>query len=160
MRFFTTLLLLLVSASAWAQGVQAFKAGSLAQIEARHHGRPFVLLVWSLDCPFCHTSLEVLARARAANPQLEIVTVSTDPLADQALSVPAQARLAALALLDDTWSFGSDPAERLRFALDPGWRGEKPRSYWYDASGKRVAYSGLIKPEQLQKWQRRRLAPR
>jgi hypothetical protein len=144
--------LLLVSAASWAQGLQAFQPRSLAEIEARHRGRPFVLLVWSMDCQFCHASLEELARARAAHPQLDIVTVSTDPLADPQLAGQVHARLSTLSLLGDTWSFGSDPAERLRFALDPAWRGEKPRSYWYDASGKRVAYSGLIRPERLQKW--------
>lgn len=152
MRTITAVLLLLASACSWGQGVQAFKAQSLEQIEARHRGRPFVMLVWSMDCQFCHASLDELARFRAANPTVDIVTVSTDPLADQALTTQAQTRLAALSLKADTWSFGSDPAERLRYALDPAWRGEKPRSYWYDASGKRVAYSGLIKPERLQKW--------
>jgi len=154
MRMIAMLMLILASAGSWAQELHSFNARSLAEIEARHRGRPFVLLVWSMDCQFCHASLEELARARAENPGLDIVTVSTDPVADGALSKQAQARIAALALGAETWGFGNEAAERLRFALDPAWRGEKPRSYWYDASGNRVAYSGLIRPQRLKDWQR------
>jgi hypothetical protein len=31
------------------------------------------------------------------------------------------------------------------------WRGEKPRSYWYDAQGQRIAYSGVITPAVIAK---------
>lgn len=53
-------------------------------------------------------------------------------------------RLGSLSLLDHAWAFGSMPPEQLRFAIDLRWHGEKPRSYLYDAQGKRTAYSGLI----------------
>jgi hypothetical protein len=146
---------LLVSSAGLAQSIKPFGAQSLEQIQAAHRGKPFVLLVWSMDCEFCQASLEVLSKARAAHPGLDLVTVTTDPIADQVLTGQVRKRLGSLRLLNDPWSFGGDAPERLRFVLDPDWHGEKPRSYWYDAKGQRTAYSGLIKADMLAQWKRR-----
>jgi len=141
--------------SAWAgHGVQPFEPQSLAQVVAAQQGKPFVLLVWSMDCEFCQASLDNLSRLRARHPDLRVVTVSTDPIGDTALQAQLTRRLGSLSLLDQAWSFGSKSPEQLRFALDPRWRGEKPRSYWYDAKGNRTAYSGLITGERIEGWLR------
>lgn len=134
-----------------AGGLRSFEPQSVEQIAARHKGKPFVVLVWSMDCEFCQHSLDVLSKARAANPGFDIVTITTDPLSDGALSQMVRQRLSGIDLLADAWSFGSMAPERLRHAIDPRWRGEKPRSYWYDAQGQRVAYSGVITPAVIEK---------
>jgi hypothetical protein len=142
---------LAAASAASAGGLKSFEPHSVEQIAAGHKGKPFVVLVWSMDCEFCQHSLDVLAKARAANPGFDIVTISTDPLSDGALSAMVKKRLASIDLLDDAWSFGALAPERLRYAIDPRWRGEKPRSYWYDAQGQRVAYSGVITPAVIEK---------
>jgi thiol-disulfide isomerase/thioredoxin len=139
--------------SAWAgHGVQPFEPQSLEQVVAEHQGRPFLLVVWSMDCEFCQASLDTLARVRARHPGLRVVTVSTDPIGNTALQAQLAHRLGSLSLLDQAWSFGSKSPEQLRFAIDPRWHGEKPRSYWYDAQGKRASYSGLITAERVEDW--------
>ena len=140
-----------VSAPASAAALKTFEPASVEQIAATHKGKPFVVLVWSMDCEFCQHSLDVLSKARAANPGFDIVTISTDPLSDAALSQMVKKRLSGIDLLADAWSFGGLAPERLRYAIDPRWRGEKPRSYWYDAQGQRVAYSGVITPAVIEK---------
>jgi hypothetical protein len=145
---------LAASPSAYAAGnagLKSFAPQSVEQIAASHKGKPFVVLVWSMDCEFCQHSLDVLSKARAANPGFDIVTITTDPLSDAALSQLVTKRLSGIDLLADAWSFGSLAPERLRYAIDPRWRGEKPRSYWYDAQGQRVAYSGVITPALIEK---------
>jgi hypothetical protein len=134
-----------------ASALKTFEPASVEQIAAAHQGKPFVVLVWSMDCEFCQHSLDVLSKARAANPGFDIVTITTDPLADAALSQMVKKRLSGIDLLADAWGFGSLAPERLRYAIDPRWRGEKPRSYWYDAQGQRVAYSGVITPAVIDK---------
>jgi len=133
-------------AGASVAGLKAFEPASVEQIAASHMGKPFVVLVWSMDCEFCQHSLDVLSKARAANPSFDIVTITTDPLSDAALAQMVKKRLSGIDLMADAWSFGGLAPERLRYAIDPRWRGEKPRSYWYDARGQRVAYSGVITP--------------
>jgi thiol-disulfide isomerase/thioredoxin len=131
--------------------LKAFEPQSVEQIAASHKGKPFVVLVWSMDCEFCQHSLDVLSKARAANPGFDIVTITTDPLSDAALAQMVKKRLSGIDLLAEAWSFGGQAPERLRYAIDPRWRGEKPRSYWYDAQGQRVAYSGVITPAVIDK---------
>lgn len=146
------LVMQLVPLATGAQQLRSFEPASLEEIVASHKGKPFLLLVWSMDCEFCQVSLDVIARARAADPRLEVVTVTTDPLSDPVLSAQVKSRLGAIDLMSDAWSFGRESPERLRFALDPAWRGEKPRTYWYDAGGKRIGLSGTVSPHRLAQW--------
>jgi len=144
-------LAVLLSAAARPESLHPFEPQSLGDIVAAHHGRPFVVLVWSMDCEFCQASLDTLARVRTTRHDFDIVTVSTDPLADAELAAQSTRRLDSIGLLHDAWSFGAQAPEQLRFAIDPRWRGEKPRSYWFDAAGRRTAHSGVITPELIDK---------
>lgn len=42
--------------------------------------------------------------------------------------------------------------ERLRAALDAGWRGEMPRTVWIGRDGAREARSGLLTADVLDSW--------
>jgi hypothetical protein len=78
------------------------------------------------------------------------VLVSTDgPRAREAV-------LAVLARhgLDEAqaWVFADIPPERLRHTVDPAWLGELPRSYFYEADGKRLVVSGRPNAAMLDRW--------
>lgn len=124
--------------------LQAFEPDSLARIVEQHKGKPFVLVVWSLDCVYCQHSMKALAEEKRRNKGLTVVTVSTDPASDPDAVALMQKRLASFGMTRSAWAYGDAPAEHLRFAIDPKWRGEKPRSYWFNAQGERTAYSGVL----------------
>jgi hypothetical protein len=129
-----------------APDIRRFEADGMTQVLASKAGRPFVMLVWSLDCTYCHASMKNLADAKNS-PDFDIVTVAIEPASDQQTTELIAAATAQLGPHTSRWAFGQTPAERLRYQIDPKWHGELPRSYWYDASGKRVAaLSGLITP--------------
>ena len=107
--------------------------------------KPQVVMVWSLDCSYCEPSFEALAQAQRRG--LKVVTIATDPVDDREAKALILQKLAKSGLHAETWAFGPAPAEQLRHAIDPKWRGEMPRSYWFDAKGQMRAYSGLITPE-------------
>jgi len=121
--------------------VQPFNRDTLAAIERQHARSPFWVVLWDLECPYCMKSLSHLAAAQRTDPQLKIVTISTDPMqsADE-----IAARLAQLGVRSEAYAFGDAPSAALQYAIDPTWLGEKPRAYRYDASGKREAISGVI----------------
>ena len=68
--------------SAFAE-THSFVSGSLTQIEKAHLGRPFLLMVWSLDCSSCLRELDLLAAQAKRHPEMALIMVSTDELSRQ-----------------------------------------------------------------------------
>ncbi|MCO4890614.1 hypothetical protein MKD50_14640 [Cupriavidus sp. WGtm5] len=136
----TACALMLGTANA-ADRVAVFESASAARIAASQQGKPFVLVVWSLDCVYCKRNFEALGKLRARHPDLRVVTLATDS-ADASQQV--QKMLERVRLTRNAWVFGHEPQERLRYAVDPDWMGEMPRTYFYRADGQRQGVSGVI----------------
>ncbi|CAG9184411.1 hypothetical protein LMG23992_05223 [Cupriavidus laharis] len=129
--------------AAEAAPVNWFDSASVPRLVASQQGKPFVLVVWSLDCVYCRRNFEAIGKLQARNPALRVVTLSMDvPAAQQQV----QQHLQRTRLSRNAWMFGSEMPERLRYALDPDWMGETPRTYFYRADGERRGVSGVISP--------------
>ena len=133
----------MMSPAAAQAPLRAFGPDSIREIAATAGGKPLVVLVWSLDCSYCLPSFEALAQAQKTHGA-RVVTIATDPIDDPQARRLVAAKLAAGGLRGPAWAFGPWPEARLRHAIDPAWRGELPRSYWFGADGKATAHSGLI----------------
>lgn len=141
-----------LAGAASAGPMQPFEPATMQKIVEAQQGKPFVLVLWSLDCEFCLTSLDVLSKEMRHRKNLNVVTISTDPVNDPETAPVMNKRLARLGLDKNNWAFGDLPPERLRFVVDRSWHGEMPRSYWFNAKGERVAYSGVITPAVIDKF--------
>ena len=90
---------------------------------------------------------------RRRYPALPIVLVATDSPSD------SKAVLRFLSQYDpgrvETWIFADGFGERLRFSVDPKWRGELPRTYFYDAANRVEAHSGRLDRARIDDWVRR-----
>ncbi|AMR80631.1 hypothetical protein [Cupriavidus nantongensis] len=135
-----TCALMLGTANA-ADRVAVFESANAARIAASQQGKPFVLVVWSLDCVYCKRNFDAIGKLRARHPDLRVVTLATDS-ADASPQV--QKMLERVRLTRNAWVFGHEPQERLRYAVDPDWMGEMPRTYFYRADGQRQGVSGVI----------------
>ncbi|MGX6565735.1 TlpA family protein disulfide reductase [Cupriavidus necator] len=124
-----------------AERVAVFASASAAQLAASQQGKPFVLVVWSLDCVYCKRNFDAIGKLRAQHPNLRVVTLATDN--PDALP-QVQQLLQRVRLTRNAWVFGHEPQERLRYAVDPDWMGEMPRTYFYRADGQRQGVSGVI----------------
>ncbi len=125
------------------ENIRVFGPESFRQIVSSEKGKPFVILIWSLDCEYCQRSFQALAEARKKGG-FGVVTIATDRADDAEAAALVRRKLESSGLDAHMWAFGPAPAEQLRYAIDPKWRGEIPRSYWFDKEGKAVAYSGVI----------------
>ncbi|MCP5161842.1 MAG: redoxin domain-containing protein [Hahellaceae bacterium] len=145
-----SLLSTLSSAEAPPAALRVFQKSSLQDIISSLDGRPFMLVLWSIDCPPCQQELALLQTRRHDFAPKELILISTDSPQDAAAieATLAEYQLEAL----DNWIFGDDLPERLRFAIDPGWYGELPRSYFYDTDRQRHSYSGLLSEAIVDKW--------
>lgn len=122
--------------------IKTFNPGSYQQILREHAAQPFVLAIWSVDCPSCIRDMKVISDLRLSHPEIQIVMLATDEPADTA---EVKNMLARNGLSDlDNWIFGSSDAQKLRYEIDSSWFGELPRTYFYNASHNRVGKSGAM----------------
>ncbi|MGH8189341.1 MAG: hypothetical protein ACREUC_22480, partial [Steroidobacteraceae bacterium] len=126
---------------ATSMSVAPFTRDTLAKIERRYAGSPFLLMLWDLECTYCMRSLRNLANAQRERPDLKVVTVTTDSF-EAAPQITR--RLQELGVRSQAYAFAAGPPEALRYAIDPGWMGEKPRAYRYEPDGSRESISGVI----------------
>lgn len=130
-------------------GLRPFDSASYQAIAEEHHGQPFVLAFWSLDCPPCHRELAELGQWMSAHPDTALVLVSTDENpGDEALDV-----LRGYGLQNaDNWAMTVPFDTPVRYAIDPLWYGELPRSYLFDAEHRRQTVSGVLGEQALDQW--------
>jgi thiol-disulfide isomerase/thioredoxin len=133
-----------------ALSIHALGPGSFGDIKAQHAGKPFVVMLWSLDCAYCLESFHALEQARRKR-KVEVVTIATDRADDLESASDIRKKLAAGGLRSQVWAFGNASAEQLRYSIDPKWRGELPRTYWFNAQGQSIAHSGALTAESVDK---------
>jgi len=92
----------------------------------------------------------VLRDAQRRHRGLRVHLVNVDPPGDRAAVRAFLKRYDPGAAT--RWAFADDFGERVRYAVDPGWRGELPRTYLYDARSNAVVVSGVIDPGALDRW--------
>ena len=136
--------------SAQAEPPKPFYADSLKKIEANYRGQPFLLSIWSVNCPPCQKELALLSKLKKEQPEFNLVLISTDAF-EPVESVERFLRSFSLSDVD-SWVYGITEQERLRYSIDKEWYGEMPRSYFYDDQGGRRAISGLLSEDLLRNW--------
>lgn len=141
-------LLTVLSLSARAERpyeLAAFKSGSYRQILANNANHPFMLVVWSINCPSCLKDMELLSRIHKNRPELKIIMLAADDLsaADQIQQIMNKNRLSDI----DHWVFADENTQKLRFEIDPKWYGEIPRTYFFDKTHQRTGISGVLSKE-------------
>lgn len=143
------LLILLLPSLAMAE-FRPFVSGSIKEITDARNGQPFLLILWSVDCPPCLKELEEIGQLRTQFSSGSLVLISTDS-ADYAAD--GLKILARYGLSDaENWRFAGGFPERLRYQIDPNWYGELPRAYFYDANHEQVGKSGALSRDLLQQF--------
>jgi thiol-disulfide isomerase/thioredoxin len=133
-----------------SDSIKPFMADSMQSILASRQGKPFILGLWSLSCTHCRDDLALLSNLSQQHPELEVVLIAADSL--------EQSREARLTLAQyhfsrtEKWIFADDFIEPLRYSIDRRWRGELPRTYFYDADHTMQAISGKLDATMVQRW--------
>ena len=142
--------LAMVTNGAFAHELRAFDAKSVIAIRDAHAGKPFVLAFWSIRCAPCIEDMADFVTLQSKSPNVAIVLVATDTGADRdaASQFLARYRLGRI----ETWGFADAFAERVRFAVDRSWRGELPRTYFYDAEHRADVRTGRLDRRWTDEW--------
>jgi thiol-disulfide isomerase/thioredoxin len=129
---------------------RAFGPASLDAIRHAYKGRPFVLSLWSVHCEPCRHEMPMWNALQKKYPGVRVVLVAADN--------PGELdRIQRFLERHDpgpveSWRYADDFEERIRFAIDPKWRGELPRTYFFDADHQAVARTGVPDAQWTEKW--------
>lgn len=138
------------AASEATESVRPFKSGSLEQVLASREGKPFILVLWSLECQYCPTELKMLSELKRSHPTLDVVTIATDTISDLP-QLASRADSYGMGKFEQ-WVFAEDMPERLRLEIDGRWYGEVPRTYFYDRKHQREVKTGLVNKAFIEEW--------
>ncbi|MBL9209653.1 MAG: redoxin domain-containing protein [Opitutaceae bacterium] len=136
--------------AASAPELRTFDARSLAAIKQAHAGRPFLVAFWSVSCEPCREEMMIVADLHRRFPNVPIVLVAADapPHREAVRRFLSGYTLGRI----ETWQFGEESMERLRYAVDKSWAGELPRSYFFNAAHEATAHSGVVDAKWLGDW--------
>lgn len=135
-----------ISSAFAVQQPSYFKLDSYKQILQENKQRPFLMVLWSLDCAPCIKELKILGEFHKQYPQHKIIMISTDDK-NQSNEIAQLITQYGLQTVDQ-WVFDGS-FQHLRYSIDPTWYGELPRSYFFEQDQSRLAASGQLHQNQL-----------
>ncbi len=142
--------ILFISVSTVKAEQRAFNLDSLTQIEKGFSEKPFLMVLWSIDCSPCRAELELLSEMKKNKPDLNLVIISTDNVSrkNEVNSIIDKYALNTV----PNWIFSLSNTQKLRYKIDPTWYGELPRSYFYNARHLRQGLSGKLSKKTILAW--------
>jgi thiol-disulfide isomerase/thioredoxin len=146
----TLLLLTLSPIKAEPLTVNPFVKGSFATIKNQRLGKPFVLIFWSESCSYCMKELAMFGKLHKQYPEIELVTVATDPFLEETTvnDVLSRSQLD----LKQTWVFAEQFPERVYADINKRWRGELPATHFFNRDNKETRHMGIVKEDKLIEW--------
>jgi hypothetical protein len=135
------LLLALLNTPAQAESL-AFTSGSYQQILASNANRPFMLVIWSVNCSSCLKDMALLSSIHQSRPELKVVMLAADQLSatEQIQPILEKHQLSEI----ENWVYAEENTQKLQFEIDPKWYGELPRTYFFDKTHQRTGVSGVL----------------
>jgi thiol-disulfide isomerase/thioredoxin len=122
--------------------LKPFTSGSYQQILSNNANRPFMLVIWSIDCSSCLKDMGLLSSIHKDKPELKIIMLAMD---DESATDQIEQILKKNSVLDlENWIFADSNTQKLRFEIDPKWYGEIPRTYFLNAEHGREGVSGVL----------------
>ncbi len=140
-----------VVAAATEGDLQPFKRGSWQQIRRAHEGQPIVVHFWGLTCGPCRIEMPKWGRLLRERPDLNLIAIDADLVPNAAELVKDELAKTGLAGAEN-WMFADDFVERLRFEINPRWRGEIPITLMIARDGKTTTIEGIADTAQVRDW--------
>ena len=133
--------------------VKPFLVSSFADIKAQYALKSHMIVLWSLTCGPCLKEMDFIKAWEPLHKDVAVIFISTDGMSELA-NVEALIRGKDISHWQH-WIFADEYEEKLRFHIDPSWRGELPRTYlnrYRDNHMESVTIKGLMNEIALDTW--------
>ena len=137
--------------TAATDGLRPFVRGSWQDIRKAHAGRPMVAHFWGVTCGRCRTEMPQWGKLLSERPDLGLVVINADLVPNEPSAVSAMLAQTGLAAAEN-WTFADDFVERLRYEIDPQWRGEIPRTMLIARDGTKTVIEGVADLARVKTW--------
>jgi len=151
MRLIAIVAVALFCVPAHSAEMRAFGRGTWTSILNEHAGKPVVIHLWGLTCAPCLTELPHWAALERDRKDMTLIMIAADPTPANADDLTVTLDNAGLQR-SERWMFADAFSERLRFEVDPKWRGEMPRTILISADGKPTIMPGLADLGAIRTW--------
>lgn len=142
---------LLVPATGMTSEMKPFVRGTWAEFVKAKAGEPAAVHFWGLTCAPCLTELPHWAAFKKERADLSLVMIAADPAPEDVADLKATPARAGLDSAE-SFAFADGFVDRLRFEIDPKWRGEMPRTILIGRDGKATVLFGLADLVYVRKW--------
>src|SRR5262245_36856547 len=140
-----------MAGSATLDNLRDFGRGSWNEILRAHAGRPTVVHFWGVTCGPCKTEMPQWGALRRERPDLELVLIDSDLVPNEPHAIAAMLNDAGLGGVE-SWTFVDGFVERLRYEVDPQWRGEIPRTVLIARDGTTRVIEGVVDANEIKRW--------
>jgi thiol-disulfide isomerase/thioredoxin len=137
--------------SAGTDQLRPFGRGSWQDIRKAHAGRPTVVHFWGLTCGPCRIEMPAWGKLLLERRDLELVVINADLVPNEPDAVSTMLAQTGLSAAEN-WTFNDDFVERLRYEIDPQWRGEIPRTMLISRDGSSTVIEGVADLETVRAW--------
>ena len=151
---FALLMLVLLACSceaACANDLHQFVRGSWSDIRKAYAGKPTVVHFWGVTCGPCRIEMPNWGKLLVERPDLNLVVINADLVPNDPAAVTAMLAETGLAAAEN-WTFGDGFVERLRYEIDPRWRGEIPRTMLIARDGATTTIDGAADLDRVRAW--------
>jgi thiol-disulfide isomerase/thioredoxin len=131
--------------------LRPFVRGSWQEIRKAHAGQPTVVHLWGVTCGPCRIEMPKWGKLLLERPDLGLVVINADLVPNERSAVSAMLVQTGLAATEN-WTFADDFVERLRYEIDPQWRGEIPRTMLIARDGGTTVIEGVADLEEVTAW--------
>ena len=143
--------LLGLSSFAAADDLHPFVRGSWQEIRAAHAGKAMVVHFWGLSCAPCRAEMPKWGKLVAERRDLNLVLIHADLVPNKGRAVAATLAASGLARAEN-WIFQDSFTDKLRFEVDPTWRGELPLTLLIARDGTTTMSEGVADLEKVRAW--------
>jgi thiol-disulfide isomerase/thioredoxin len=137
--------------SATIDDLREFRSGSWSEIRQAHSGKPTIVHIWGVTCGPCRTEMPLWGALRRERPEMNLVLIDADLVPNAPGAVAAMLNEAGLAGAEN-WTFSDGFVERLRYEIDPQWRGEIPRTMLIARDGTTTVMEGSVDFAEVRRW--------
>ena len=127
--------------------LKPYQSGDWSSLVKTANGAPVAIHFWGVTCPSCIKEMPQWGNFLKAHQNAKVIFIQVDDV-----SLDGMQKMLNKAGLEkaNNYYVAAPFDDRLRYEIDPKWRGETPTTILIDRNGKATRKTGLVNFQQLQ----------